>query len=564
LNGEIDLMLEPCSSMATTLEALPQSEREPAFRLMVTAREDGVEFLQSVLDADPSGPEPPESFSWKGEPRPIRAELLPVPELSEDLIPEPLRPWLCDIAERICCPLDFAVVPAIVGLGAVLGQKIGMRPKARDPWTVLPNPWGAIIGRPGVMKSPPLKEALFPLRKLEVEALEVFEKEEAVHQGKLVVTEARQKAAKAAIGEAIKAKKSEKRIEDLATALGDILSPDEPVQRRYTTSDTTMEAFSVLLAEHKHLAITRDELTGWFRSLEKPDQGSARSFFLELYDGLGELYQFDRIGRGHVSLRGGTGQVLGGIQPGPWSAFIRAILRDSAANDGMISRLSLLVWPNASEWKHVDRLPDTPARDKAVNVYRKLANLIPDDVGAKEDEYGSKVPFLRFDDRAQECFDDWLNSWEPKVRNFEGSPMLESHLAKYRKLMPQMAFMSYLVDAVAHGLRGPVTLKHAMRGVKWCEQMEAHANRAYAVGSSQDLSPALSLVDKITSRCLPSPFTARDVYRRCWSNLDKPDLAHLAIAVLEDHGWVIVEEVNKTGGSPRTDVHLHPSLPRRP
>jgi len=157
LNGEIDLMSEPYKSMAMTLEALPQEEREETFQLMLTGREDGAEFLKSVLDANPSGLEPPKSSPWKGEPRPIRAELLPVPELSEDLIPEPLRPWLCDIAERICCPLDFAVIPAIVGLGAVLGQKIGMRPKARDPWTVIPNPWGAIIGRPGVMKSPPLK-----------------------------------------------------------------------------------------------------------------------------------------------------------------------------------------------------------------------------------------------------------------------------------------------------------------------------------------------------------------------------------------------------------------------
>jgi len=324
-----------------------------------------------------------------------------------------------------------------------------------------------------------------------------------------------------------------------------------------------MEAMSLLLAEHKNIAIIRDELTGWFRSLEKPDQGTARTFFLELYDGLGELYQFDRIGRGHVPLRGGTGQVLGGIQPGPWSAFIRAILRDSAANDGMISRLSLLVWPNVTEWKHVDRFPDTPAREKAVEIYRKLANLSPDDVGAKVDEYGSKVPFLHFDNQAQEYFDAWLNIWEPKVRNFEGSPILESHLAKYRKLMPQMAFMSYLVDAVTDGLKGPVTLEHAIRGVKWCEQMEAHANRAYAVGSDQDLAPALALADKIKAGQLPSPFAARDVYRRCWSNLDKPDLTWLAIAVLEEHGWVITKEVNETGGSPRTDIHLHPSLPRR-
>src|SRR5271166_3404760 len=91
---------------------------------------------------------------WNGEPRSIRQDLLAVPMMPEDLIPEPLRSWLNDIAERISCPLDFAVIPALLALGCVLGRKIGMRPKAHDVWTVIPNPWGAIIGRPGVLKSP--------------------------------------------------------------------------------------------------------------------------------------------------------------------------------------------------------------------------------------------------------------------------------------------------------------------------------------------------------------------------------------------------------------------------
>ena len=93
----------------------------------------------------------PASIKWTGKPRSVRQDLLSVPPLPQDLVPEPLRPWLSDIAERVSCPLDFAVVPALVALGTVLGRKIGMRPKAHDVWTVIPNPWGAIIGRPGVL-----------------------------------------------------------------------------------------------------------------------------------------------------------------------------------------------------------------------------------------------------------------------------------------------------------------------------------------------------------------------------------------------------------------------------
>jgi len=102
-----------------------------------------------------------------------------------------------------------------------------------------------------------------------------------------------------------------------------------------------------------------------------------------------------------------------------------------------------------------------------------------------------------------------------------------------------------------------------VRGVQWCEYLEKHARRAYAIGSDQDIEPALALMEKIKARSLPSPFTSRDVYRRHWSNLDDPRLVGCAIAVLEDHNWLTIVETKQERGAPREDVHIHPSLPRK-
>jgi hypothetical protein len=327
-----------------------------------------------------------------------------------------------------------------------------------------------------------------------------------------------------------------------------------------------MEALGPLLAQHRHLAILRDELTGWFRNLEQPNQGTAKAFFLELYDGLGDLYQFDRIGRGHLAIpKNATAQVLGGIQPGPWRSLLRAITRDAAADDGMISRLSLLVWPDVVDWKHVDRWPDTTAKTEAFEVYRKLAMLDPATVGAKvdADARSGEMPYLRFNRAAQDVFDDWHGKLEVWLRTNEESPLLEAHQAKYRKLMPLMAFLSYIVQAVTDGLIGPVTLDHAERGVKWCEYLEKHARRAYAIGSDQDIEPALALTEKIKSGLLTDPFTSRELYRHHWSGLDDPRLAEAAIGVLADYGWLFIAENPRTGGAPKEDVYIHPSLPRK-
>ena len=49
------------------------------------------------------------------------------------------------------CATDAAV---LVALGAVLGRRVALAPKARDGWCEFPNLWAAIIGAPGSMKSP--------------------------------------------------------------------------------------------------------------------------------------------------------------------------------------------------------------------------------------------------------------------------------------------------------------------------------------------------------------------------------------------------------------------------
>ncbi len=92
-----------------------------------------------------------------------------------ELIPEPLRPWLLDSAERMQVPLDFVAAPAVVALAGVIGRSVGIRPKRHDDWLVIPNLWGEVIGRPGIQQTPAVAEATRPLRRLAYQAQEAFE-----------------------------------------------------------------------------------------------------------------------------------------------------------------------------------------------------------------------------------------------------------------------------------------------------------------------------------------------------------------------------------------------------
>ncbi len=88
----------------------------------------------------------------------------------------------------------------------------------------------------------------------------------------------------------------------------------------------------------------------------------------------------------------------------------------------------------------------------------------PAGVGA-EDLTPDEVPFLRFDAAAQEFFDAWRGDVEQTLRAEEDHPVLLSHLAKYRSLMPSLALIGHLIDGVAGEPTGPVSRAAAVRAV---------------------------------------------------------------------------------------------------
>jgi putative DNA primase/helicase len=92
------------------------------------------------------------------------------------MVPEPLREWVLDTSRRMDnAPPDFAAAAAIVVAGALLGRKVGVRPKRNDDWTVIPNLWGGLVGLPASMKTPTLNQVLRPVKRLAAEARERHE-----------------------------------------------------------------------------------------------------------------------------------------------------------------------------------------------------------------------------------------------------------------------------------------------------------------------------------------------------------------------------------------------------
>ncbi len=156
------------------------------------------------------------------------------------------RPWIADIADRAQCPPDFLGIATLVAIGAVVGRTLAIRPKRHDDWTVVPNLWGIAIGRPGVMKTPALEEALRPLHRLVLDARKDHEQRLADHAFTLAEAQARLEVAKKKLKKAVAKGLPTEALRDAFTAP----LPPAPTERRYLVNDATVEKLGELLNQN--------------------------------------------------------------------------------------------------------------------------------------------------------------------------------------------------------------------------------------------------------------------------------------------------------------------------
>ena len=487
------------------------------------------------------------------EPTPLPNALPPVDPFDAELLPVALRGWVMDIAHRMQCPADFPAVAALVALSSLIGARAVVQPKARDDWQVVPNLWGAVVGRPGVKKSPALSEALKPLNRLQADEFELWQ---AAHDAwaldckvMAMQDDANEKKAKGLAGK------------DPAAAralLEPVDTPAEPTARRFIVNDATVEKLGELMQQNPWGTLSyRDELYGLLTGLDKQGQEGSRAFYLQSYDG-NQAYTFDRIGRGTVHIPRVCLAMIGGIQPGRIQEYVRGAVAGGSADDGLLQRFGLTVWPDTTgEFVHVDQWPDTPAKQTAWAVFERLAELQP----ASDTE-----PVIwRFDDAAQALYVEWLVPFETEIRGDDLHPAMVSHLSKYRKLIPALALVFALIDTPDTG--GVIHERELIRALSFGDYLRTHANRLYAAAVTPETTDAVTLLSRIKAGKLVDrdgvildSFTPRQVALKHWAGLGTPDAVRKAADVLADYDWLRRDVVQggASGGRPSDRYIINP------
>ena len=490
-------------------------------------------------------------ISW-GSPLPLDDALPAVESFAEELLPDALRPWVLDVAERTQAPVEYVAVAAMVSLGAALGRKVGLRPKRLDDWCEMANLWGAVVGPPSWMKSPALDEGKRPLAQIETRMLEDFEHTRREWEMESEAAKAKRDGARDQARAA--ARKNEGF--DKAKLVADPI-PDEPRPPRLIVNNATVPALcEVLRANENGVLVYRDELAGLIAELDQEGMEGSRSFYLTAWSGK-EGYVEDRIGRGtNLRVPFACLSLLGGIQP----SRVAPLLKESIATgggDGFLARFSLIVWPDSpGEYRSIDREPDQRARRDAYAVFQRLHSLEPANIGAEL--LDGATPFLRLEAGASEAFTEWDVGLRNRLRSGLDDGAMAAHLGKYPKTVCGLALLSHL----AAGGTGEVSARAVLRALAWSEFLESHARRLYASLGQSHIDAARSLLNRIKRRDLASPFKLREVYRRGWAHLSDLESARAAAEVLESKGYLRgrLLEGGDAGGRPTVEYHVNPAI----
>jgi phage/plasmid primase-like uncharacterized protein len=456
--------------------------------------------------------------------------------LEPEMLPPAIRDYIFDVADRQQSPPDFVAVATIIGLSGLLGRKILISPKQNDDWTVTPNQWGIIIGRPSAMKSPSMKEALKPLRQLEIKMAEQHVEAIQRYKEACLLAEITESVAKQNAKKAVQKGKIEEAKEALKT---DEEAAPSPTRPRLIVNDATIEKLGELLNENPNgLILSRDELAGWLAKLTKEEYQADRAFYLECFDGNGH-FVYDRIGRGTIDVKHCTLSVIGGIQPSKISTLVREAIKGTA-DDGLIQRFQFAVWPDdIGTWEWRDRAPNQTAKANYYKAFERIHNLTFHTIDGEP-------PCLKFCYEAQQLFIEWMEDLQVKAREEYTHPAIESHMLKMPQTIAGLALLFEIIDG-GHEIVG---WESTTRALMWADYLLSHAYRLYSVATDQCIHNAKLILKRKDK--LPNPFSVRDIHRKNWAGLDSVDVIMEALECLIDYRHIRSKKILSTtqGGRP--------------
>jgi hypothetical protein len=319
----------------------------------------------------------------------------PPPAMPMEVLPPAIVNYVCDQADLTGCDPGIIALGALVAAASCITDGIRLQPKRHDPtWTESARLWVAFVGDPSTKKSPAISKAVRHVKRIDVGMAEANASAMADYRWQHDSWK-----------EAKKADKNNPPPE-----------PKPPALQRILVEDITVEALSDILKDNpRGVLVLKDELTGWFASMDAYKGGKAgasmdRAKWLEAYNGGRQTV--DRVNRGSVVVPNWSASIIGGIQPD----MIRRVA-SAMGNDGLLQRF--MVFCARPAQMDADHAPNMDAMRMFGEMFDHLVALQPsaNHVLLTEAAHQSRERVARYAKRLIDAIDHahiqaWLGKWD--------------------------------------------------------------------------------------------------------------------------------------------------------
>jgi hypothetical protein len=501
-------------------------------------------------------PVPAEAWMRPGE---LPRQDYPLPALNPNLIPDALRPWILDSAERIGVPPEAILVGALTAVATIAGNTIRVQPKnLDDEWTQAPNLFAAIVGHSGAGKSPALAEGLRFLKRLQKGRLEAFSEGANLRKAKNKAAEIRLKEIETRLAKA----KTDGETRELEEKYAEALESQRQARitpRRYFINDTTVEKVAMIMGEQANrggLLLMRDELSGLLELMHRAGHENDRSFYLEGANGTSS-YDVSRVSREAVSIPVMTLSMIGGMQPTVIEPLVQTA-RSGLGDDGLLPRFQLAVWIEKST-AGINRQADGTAIARAEAIFQAIERAALD----RETRLGqTEFKAVSFTDEAQVRIDQW---WEQVHARASGPAAQDNvgystHLAKGFSAVSRLSLLYFVIAQADGGNEESITLQHAEQAINLMNLLHEHARRTYRTNESKDDAALRDLRACIESGEVFDRMSTRELQRaiKRFGQYKADQLRLLRRA--EDLGWLRLTRVREPRKPPSMVIEINPQL----
>ena len=340
-------------------------------------------------------------------------ETLPVPALERDALPWAIADYVFDQSALIGTDPGILGLACLVTLAGCCDDAIQAQPKQYEyRWRESARIWGAVVAGPAEKKSPPIRRATAHLRQIDMKLaeevanrLEMYARDLADHE------KAKARAKGNFVGEA----------------------PARPKERCLIVDDATTESLGKVLRDNpRGLLMIRDELSGWFGSMDAYSgaQGKDAAFYLECYEG--DPGKVSRITRDAGPIPNKSLCILGGIQPDPMRKIAHRL-----NEDGLLQRF-IVVCPTRAAGLGEDRPPDREAESAWQSVMDAVLAM-----------KGDKERPVLFSAEARAVLVEVSNAADAEAAKASTPSRMRVHLGKWQGLFVRLCLLYHVIEAAA-------------------------------------------------------------------------------------------------------------------